>query len=135
MELIAAVAILMVLLAICLEILGAAAAGRRAAAGRQAAVLEAANVLERVAARPWDELEAEKAQLSPAARALLPEAELKIVVAAAPDEPEAKLITVSLRWQGSNSLPVPPVCLSAWRYRGARPTQEGKKTAAADERR
>ena len=132
MELIGAVAILTVLLTLCLQMLGSAASQRCAATGRQAAVVEATNVLERMTAKPWDELEAEKPQLSPAARALLPGAELKIAVAAAPDEPDAKLITVSLRWQDRNGLPVRPVSLSAWRYR--RSMQDDKKKTTDEHR-
>ena len=90
LELITAGALLGVILTTCLQMTGAAAGQRRAVRQRQAADLELANVLERLAARPWSELTPERAareRLSPAAAALLPEAELHAAVAAVPGMP------------------------------------------------
>ena len=128
MELISAVAILTVLLTLCLQMLGRSGLTATRGGGTTSGRCGGDQRAGRVTARPWDELEAEKPQLSPAAHALLPAAELKIAVAVAPDEPDAKLITVSLRWQDRNGLPVRPVCLSAWRYR------QEKKTATDEHR-
>jgi Tfp pilus assembly protein PilE len=120
LELIGTGAVLAILLTICLEMSGAAAVQRRAVRQRRAATLELANVLERLAARPWSELalhEARPQPLSPAAAALLPKAELRVEIAAAPTPPEARRITASLRWQGHGGGPPPTVSLTAWRYR------------------
>ncbi|MGO8691357.1 MAG: prepilin-type N-terminal cleavage/methylation domain-containing protein [Thermoguttaceae bacterium] len=120
LELITAAALLAVLLTAGLQMSGAAAAQRRAIRQRQAASLELANILERLASRPWSELTPQQAgqeRLSPAVAALLPRAELHVEVAPAPGQPEARRITASLRWQGPNGMPLPPVSLSAWRYR------------------
>ena len=56
LELVAAGAVVGALLVVCLQLLSAAAAQRRAADQRQCALLELGNVMEQVAARPWAEL-------------------------------------------------------------------------------
>ena len=53
LELVVAGALLGTLLVVCLQLLAATAAQRRAADQRQLAVLEVGNVMERLAARPW----------------------------------------------------------------------------------
>ena len=79
---------------ICLQVLSAALAQRRAADQQQCALFELGNVMERVAARRWTELTTAalvQEKLSSAAANQLPGAELKIEVVPGAGEPNAKL--------------------------------------------
>jgi hypothetical protein len=120
LETIVAGALLGTLLVLCLQLLGAAAAQRRAADQRQCAVQELANVVERVAARPWAELNTTALateKLSPWAADQLPGAQLKIEVSTNTKQPEAKRIALSLRWQDRSGQLLPPLTITTWRYR------------------
>ena len=121
LEVIVAGSLLAVLMAICVQLLSAAADQRHAADQRQCAIEELANLMERIAARPWADLtEAvatqEQETLSASAESQLPGAELKIEIVAEPEEPDAKRITASLRWQNRNGQYVAPLSLTTWRY-------------------
>ena len=120
LEAIVAGTLLGTLLVVCLQLLSAAAAQRRAADQRQCAILELANVMERVAARPWAELTAAalaQEKLSPSAAGQLPGAELKIEISTDAKDPDAKRITATLRWQDRSGQLVAPMTLTTWRYR------------------
>jgi hypothetical protein len=119
-ELAVAATMLGALLVVCLQLLAATAAQRRAIDQRQLAIFEVSNVLERIAARAWSDLTPEAlAAEKPSAEAVevLPEAELKVEVTTPSAEPNAKRIAVSLRWQDRNSQFLPPVKISTWRYK------------------
>jgi Tfp pilus assembly protein PilV len=120
LELLVAGVLLVALMSACLELLLAAGAMRRAVEERQTALEEAANVMERLSARPFDELSPEAvrgAQLSAPARARLPAGAVEIQLADAPDGPAAKRITVIVRWQASGGRSELTARLVAWRYR------------------
>ena len=120
MEAAVAGAIVGALLVVCLQLLSAAAAQRRAADQRQCALLELGNVMEQVAARPWAELTTaalSQEKPSPSANSQLPGAELKIEVFALADQPNAKRITAALRWQDRSGRLLVPVTLTTWRYK------------------
>jgi len=119
MELIAVCVLLGMLLAVCMQMVAAVASQHRAAERRQCAMLELGNIMERVAARPWNQLTAAAlASERPAASAvdLLPEAELKMEVAALPNEPNAKRITAVLRWRDRDGCPPSQTILTTYRY-------------------
>ena len=119
-ELAVAAGMLGTLLVVCLQLLTATAAQRRAADQRQLAIFEVSNVLERITARPWSDLTPQAlAAEKPSAAALvgLPEAELKVEATIPAAEANAKRITVSLRWQDRNNQFLPPVKLTTWRYK------------------
>jgi hypothetical protein len=119
-EMMAAGAMLGVLLTLSLEMMTAVATQRRAIDQRQDATLELANAMERIAARPWDQLTPQnlaQEQPSPAARGRLPGAELKIEVSTPDADPDAKRITASLHWQDRLGRHVPPVTITTWKYR------------------
>ena len=119
-ELVVAGAIVGTLLVVCLQLLSAAAAQRRAADQRQCALVELGNVMEQIAARPWAELTTaalSHEKLSPSADGQLPGAELKIEVFTSADEPGAKRITAALRWQDRSGQLLAPVTLTTWRYK------------------
>ena len=106
---------------VCLQMLSAAAAQRRAAEERQTAIREAANLMERLGTVPFDRLTPEgvaAVQLSGEARRALPEAELEVQLSSPPGQPEAKRIVVLLRWQDRTGRFLRPVRLVAWRYQG-----------------
>ncbi len=118
-----ATVILIVIMSVALKVLGVAAHERVAVERRQRAVLEVANVMERLAADPFDEVTPERAQrmtLSDAARHGLPGCELKVDLS--PSETAAKggaakRITVQLRWRDRSGEWAGPVRLTSWIYR------------------
>jgi hypothetical protein len=119
LETIVAGVLLAATMTVCLQLLGAHAAQRRAMQQRETAVREAANVMEHAAALPFRELtplRLAEIRLSPEASAALPEGELTIDLAAVSGD-AAKRITVSLRWQDRNGQWLQPVQLTAWRTR------------------
>lgn len=120
LEVTVAGALLVAVLAICLQMLRATAAGHRARGTRQMAIIETGNVMERLSAVPWEDLTPQAAramQLSPQARRGLTAAELEIEITQRPDRPGAKRIAVRVRWQDPAGRVVRPVRLVAWRYR------------------
>jgi hypothetical protein len=103
-----------------LQVVGWVALERRAVERRERAVLEASNLMERIAARPWDELSAEalaSTRLAGASAAFLPGSTLEIKVAPSEDAPARKRITVEVRWLDRSGRPEAPVRLVAWAYR------------------
>jgi Tfp pilus assembly protein PilV len=120
LELIAAGVLLAAILSLGLEFLAAAAGQRRATRQRQAAIQEADNLMERLYARPWEDLTPERVgdlRLGDEAGRLLPGGELSIDVAQSADLPDAKRLSVSIHWQDRSGQPANPVRLVAWRYR------------------
>lgn len=122
LEMVAAAAMLLALLAVSLKFFHATADYRRTVRQREMATQEVANLMERLAAIPWKELTAGKAQrveLSELARRTLPGAKLTIEVIQPADEPAAKRIAVALAWEDASRRLGQPVRLTAWRYRGS----------------
>jgi len=120
LEMAVAGVLLLALMMLCVRYFAVTAAQRRALDHRQAALGEAANVMERVTARQWSDLTAEglaKISLSPETKQALPDGELKIDLADEDAKPEAKRITVTIRWQDDQGQWSQPVRLVAWRYR------------------
>ena len=119
-EMVVAGAVVGALLVVCLQLLSAAVAQRRAADQRQCALVELGNVMEQIAARPWAELTTaalSQEKLSPSAERQLPGAELKIEVFASAGEPNAKRITAALRWRDRSGQLLAPATLTTWRYK------------------
>lgn len=118
-EMAAASAVLGVVLVITYQAVVGSAAQDRAAARRETALREAAGAMERLAAAPWDAVAPEAgaaAGLSPEARHVLPDGRLLIDVVPCPDEPQARKLTVEVRWPGGPGQPEACVRLVAWRY-------------------
>ncbi len=87
---------------------------------QQLATRELANVMEAIAALPWDRLTAEgvrPAQLSESARQGLPGVELAVEITQPAGEPQAKQIAVQIRWQDRSEQPARPLRAACWRYR------------------
>ena len=107
-------------MAVAVQMLGWVASERRAADRRQWAVQEAANVMERLAAQPWERLTSEQAaavELSATARQVLPDAQLEVNVVNEPEQPTAKRLLVAVQWQRRPGQPVARVALVSWVYR------------------
>jgi hypothetical protein len=120
LEMAVAGVLLLAVMMLCVRYFAVTATQRRALDRRQAALGEAANVMERVTARPWSDLTAEglsKISLSPETKLALPDGELKIDLADEEAKPEAKRITVTIRWQDDQGQWTQPARLTAWRYR------------------
>ena len=102
-----------------LQVIGWVAFEARAVARRERAVREAVNLLERVAARPWDDLTTDalaRLKISEATAAALPGSNLAIRVATVEAEPARKVITVEIRWNDRTGRPEAPVRLVAWSH-------------------
>jgi len=123
MEIAAAGILLAVMLTVCLQFFRATGGQRRGLQARRSAIQEAANVMERLCARPWEELTPEAAgqvQRSDEARRALPDGELQVEIAPPDKELDGKRIVVVLRWPGGPEQPDRSVRLVAWKYRARR---------------
>jgi Tfp pilus assembly protein PilE len=128
-EIAAAAVMLAVMLSVCLQLIRATGVQRRGLWARQAAMQEAANVMERLCARPWEELTPEAAgefQLSEQVPSAASGAQLVVEVGepekdAAAESLEAKRIAVVVRWPAERGQRDRSVRLVAWKYR--RPAQ------------
>jgi hypothetical protein len=106
------------------QVVGWVATDRRAVGRRERAVVEASNLMERIAARPFEEITPESLaalKLPEAARASLPGSTLNATLAAMDDAPARKRITVEIRWRGRSGQSEAPVRLVAWTYRRGGP--------------
>jgi hypothetical protein len=111
--------ILVVVMSVAVKILGWVALERRGAERRERATVEVANLMERLTAYPYEQLTSEmarKSALSAEAAASLPDAELKVDIAAG--EPakgrSAKRIAIQLRWRSQQGEWVAPVRVTSW---------------------
>jgi hypothetical protein len=113
--------VLVVVMGLTVSTLSTIGRERRAADQRQRAVLEVANLMERITARPFDEVTSSLARglsLSDAARSSLRDSELAIEISGG-DEPanagrSAKRIMIRLRWRGPAGQWQAPVRLTSW---------------------
>jgi Tfp pilus assembly protein PilE len=114
--------LLAALAGVCLKSFAAAAAQRLAIDQRQIALREASNLMEKITAMPWDEIDktADKTYAESLQKSLPKEldgAEISVEVVPAAGEPAAKRLAVSLRWKDKDNQWVAPVRLTVWRYR------------------
>jgi len=120
LEIVVAGVIMAALMSVCLQLLGAMAAQRRAIDGRQTAIHQAANVMERVCGRRWSELTDENVRQMQQAEQSLPATPgvwVEIRLVQSPGEPAAKRITVLIHWEDDSGNSGRPIRLVAWRYR------------------
>lgn len=102
-----------------LHVLTWVAMERRAIERREWALEEAANLMERIAARPWKDVNAGAVKpltLSEHLRGSLPDAELSIAV----DEkagPQLKRVAIRIRWRNQAGTWVAPVRITSWMSR------------------
>jgi hypothetical protein len=114
-----ATVILVIAMTLTLRVLAMVALERRDFERRQRAVIEVANLMERVTAVPFDQVDPELARgmtLSDAGRRLLPDSDLAVDVqpkAGGGGRP-AKRISIKLRWRGRSGEWAAPVRLTSW---------------------
>jgi hypothetical protein len=116
-------AMLMIAMALTLKVLGFVGAERKVWDRRQWAAQEAANVMEQITSQPFAKVNdetAKKLALSPEAKRMLPDAELKIEIGENDQAGGAgsKRVALQLRWQNRWGQWDAPVHLVAWVYRG-----------------
>jgi hypothetical protein len=116
-------AMLMIAMALTVKVLGWVGLERKVWDRRQWAAQEAANLMEEVTSRPFEEVNAEstkKLALSPEARRLLPDAELKLEIGENDQAGGAgsKRVALQLRWHNRSGEWDAPVRLVSWIYRG-----------------
>ena len=120
-ELIVAGALLATLLAVCLKMFVSWTDWRRESDRRRLALLEVANVMERLAATPWDDLTPEGGgdmRISEHADKSLPNAKLTIDVSASPPDqtPPSKRLALSLEWRDRAGRMSAPIEIVTWRF-------------------
>jgi Tfp pilus assembly protein PilV len=119
-ELVVTALLLAIAMTVTVKVLGWVAHERRDAERRQLAVLEVGNIMERFAARPFDELTADSARgftLTEPARLSLPGAELNVSVEGVDGPRPAKRLAVRIRWQARAGIWAAPVRVMAWAYK------------------
>ena len=120
LEMLAAIGLMAVLIALCLQMLAATAAARRASERRAVALQEATNLLERVSTIPWSEVTAERlseVDVSPEVRALLPGAKARLLTEGTKDNgPPGKRVRVEITWTNATGDADAPVGLTTWMY-------------------
>jgi len=119
--------LLAVLTTLCLELVGASMAQRKAAALREIALQEAASAMERVAATRWEDLTPAvlgKIALSREGAAALPDGVVTVQLQPSEETPLAKQITVEVRWAPARGKPALRVRLVAFRYSVSKPAED-----------
>jgi prepilin-type N-terminal cleavage/methylation domain-containing protein len=119
-EVSAAIMLLGTLTALCLEFFSGVTSQQKEQNAELAAAQEAANVMERLAAVPWDDLakqDRRKIELSPQARKMLPEGRVEVKVEEAKGEPSARRVAVTVCWRPLPSGPERKARVVAWRYK------------------
>ena len=116
-------AMLMIAMALTVKVLGWVGVERKVWDRRQWAAQEAANLMEQITSRPFGDVTAEttkKLVLSPEARRLLPEVELKVEIGENDQAGGAgsKRVALQLRWHNRSGEWDAPVRLVSWIYRG-----------------
>jgi len=104
---------------ITVQLLGWMTLERRAVQRRSVAIQEAANAMEHLTSLGWEDVTDELGrtiELSTSARETLPDAELKVDVAAQGVEEGSKRVTITIRWRGRSGVLEKPVRLTSWIY-------------------
>lgn len=118
-ELTASCLVLAGLLTVCLQLVQATQAARRASSQRQVALEEASNALERIAALEFGELTVARAESLLPAEAIarrLPGGRVAVVVDPSADAWGAKRVAVTVAWRSFSEEPEKTVHLVAWKY-------------------
>jgi Tfp pilus assembly protein PilE len=107
------------LIAVCLQMLSTMAAERRAVERRAVAMQEAANVVERIAALPWEQLTPERLSamdLSRSVQESLPGGVAQVSLEPVEADPSARQIRVEITWVHPADNSEAPVSLRFWAY-------------------
>ena len=128
LEIVVSGALLAVVLTVSARMVWTIARQREAILDRQTALCEAGNVMERIFARPWDQLSDEALQSvrpSDDFQRALPGGKLSIELTSLAEDPAAKRILVKLSWMHEPDQPDRSVQLVALRYQIAPPRDDG----------
>ena len=113
--------VLVVVMGLTVRVLATVAQERKSNMERQQAALAAGNLMERITAHPFEQVTPELARqfsLSDRARRSLRDCELAIAISggekSAAGSPEAKRISIRLRWRGRSGQWLSPVRLTSW---------------------
>jgi hypothetical protein len=101
------------------QVIGWVALDRRASERCERAVFEASNLMERISARPWDDLKTENLAAikpDPSTASFLHDPSINLKVEPFDDAPPRKKLTVEIRWLDRSGHPEAPVRLVAWVY-------------------
>ena len=118
-EMIVAGILLSVVMTVSMQMLAGYSKQQRLANRRQLAVAELANLIERITARPFSTVTTDNLQsltINDAARARLPDAELRIEVNDQAGPPKGKQIRADIRWRQVGGEFTAPVRLATWIY-------------------
>jgi len=116
-EMLVATALTAVFITLCVQMLSATGAQRRATEKRAIALQEAANVTESLGSLPWEEITPERIaqfRLSEPAQQILGKGVLKIALEPSKDVPPAKLARVEITWPNAGGGADAAVRLSTW---------------------
>jgi hypothetical protein len=103
------------------QLLGLAARQRRLSEQRRVALQEVANQAERLALAPWDAVDPGQLQSwqpSDQLLAVVEQPKCRLVVSDEHDLPTARRILLTVHWTDSTGQELPPVELTAWKFRG-----------------
>lgn len=119
-EMLATSVLLGTIMVVTVPTLGWIAREQRAGLRHQQALAEASNIMERLAAEPWEQVTSEtlsKTPLSAHVRQQLPGAQLSVALHVPAGMPAAKQIALELSWSDQTGKQVAPLRLSAWIYK------------------
>lgn len=117
LEVCVAVVVVAATLAMVAQLLTLASRQQRTITLEQQASCMAGNLMERIMAQPWEELDPARLQrlVTSEELASLPEADVRIEVVAG-EQPESREIRVQVTWGNPRAPARPPVHLVAWRF-------------------
>jgi prepilin-type N-terminal cleavage/methylation domain-containing protein len=119
-ELMVTLVIIAIAISLTVEVIGWVAAERRSLDRRHCALQEAVNLMERLTARPFEQLTADSvrdAVLSQDVAGSLPHGELTVSVRDENTPVNSKQVRVQIRWQSRTGQWQAPVRLTSWVYR------------------
>jgi Tfp pilus assembly protein PilV len=118
-ELVVALFVLTTAMMAIVQLLAVAAGQRRTIAERRTARAEVANQAERIALRPWSELNAEKSStwdLSPESQKALPQATTVMEIHAEPEPVNSRRIRLIVRSPNAAGQPIDLADLTVWKF-------------------
>lgn len=124
-EVTAAIVLLATMVGICVQMLAALALQQRVAERRTWAIETATNLMERYAARDWNDVTPETAatlSLEPETSGVLADAKLAVEVIEEQTPVAAKQVRLNLSWDEPQADRSPTVRLSSWVFQQGRPS-------------
>jgi hypothetical protein len=117
LEIVVATTLLAVIVGVSLQMFAAVRMARRESERRLVAIQETANVVERIAALPWSELDAQRLaeiKISPSVQEMLPDARLTVTLEPLATVPAARRVSVQISWAGPSGTEPIPTRIDYW---------------------